>query len=237
MFMKTILVSGVFAIAVLGSANAQTAATANPCEVDSSKCAVGSLRTSAIDPADQYSPDQIAEIKNSPQTILDNYGYGGPDMANHVATAVTSDISTLDSILSIVPNARPTQTAGIGAGLAQAAQAYEAGAAATNEGEKAASIRSAEHIANKVAETGDQRLIASYAMSSPDQEVAAIGSPSLVGARSAGGPAGPSSEPGNFGPTEELPEPGGPQEPEEYFSSTITGSIGNSGLIPVSPTF
>ncbi len=237
MFSKAFMISGVLALFVLGPASAQNAATAEPCAVNSGACTAEPLRSSAIDPADQYSPDQIADIKNSPQTILDTYGYGGPEMANHVATAVTSDIGTLDSILSIVPNARPTQKAGIGAGLAQAAQAYEAGAAASTEEEKAASIRSAEHIANKVAESGDQRLIASYAMSSPDQAVAAIGSPSLVGAGSAGGPAGPSSEPGNFGPTEELPEPGASQEPEEYFSSTITGSIGNSGLVPVSPTF
>lgn len=68
-------------------------------------------------------PQQISQFQANPAAALAQYPDGGPELVSLIRDLMLTDPATLNSIMGMVPTAKPGQQSAIGTGLGQAAQA------------------------------------------------------------------------------------------------------------------
>lgn len=159
----------------------------------------------------------VASFRANPSQLLTQYPDGGPQMVNEVAGLVSTDRTTLTTIIALAKNANEDQRKAIGAALAQVAKAYAANNPAF-----------ANQIQQAVVTSGIPELAKAYASAAGETATASIG-----GGGAGGGPTGSGPPTGGANT--------GPDGPGSTFAvtqaSSLTGSVlgGGGGISQVSP--
>lgn len=68
-------------------------------------------------------PQQISQFQANPAATLAQYPDGGPELVSFIRDLILTDPATLNTVMGLVPTAKPGQQTAIGTGLGQAAQA------------------------------------------------------------------------------------------------------------------
>ena len=164
----------------------------------------------------QLSAQTIEAFKNNPAQLLQQFPDGGGALISRLRDLLASDSSTLEAILSLIPQLNAAQKSAFGAALAQAARLYVRADQAT-----------AAQIQQAIADTKDAELILAYTAAAGDQPIgAAGGAPGSAG--SSGGPVTTSG--GTLGGGGSIEGIGGGGVPTGQFSYTgsVTGSSGST---------
>ncbi|WP_407117221.1 hypothetical protein [Bradyrhizobium sp. LMG 9283] len=167
-------------------------------------------------PQRQLPATVISDFKASPNSLLQQYPTGGPQLISRVRDLGASDPTTLPGLIALLKDPATTkdQMRAIVGGLAQVARmAAQSDPAFANE------------IQTAIAGTGNQDVIAAYQAATGDVQIAATGGGAGGGGTGAGGPTG-SGGFANGGPGGSLGTFGG-----LHYATTITpnASAGVSG--------
>lgn len=167
-------------------------------------------------PQRQLPATVISEFKTAPNSLLQQYPTGGPQLISRVRDLGASDPTTLPGLIALLKDPATTkdQMRAIVGGLAQVARmAAQSDQAFANE------------IQAAIANTGNQDVIAAYQAATGDVQIAATGGGAGGGSSGAGGPTG-SGGFANGGPGGSLGTFGG-----LHYATTITpnASAGVSG--------
>ncbi|MDD1529430.1 hypothetical protein C7U92_20435 [Bradyrhizobium sp. WBOS7] len=142
-------------------------------------------------PQRQLPATVISDFKASPNSLLQQYPTGGPQLISRVRDLGASDPTTLPGLIALLKDPATTkdQMQGIVAGLAQVARmAAQSDQAYANE------------IQSAIAGTGNQDVIAAYQAATGDVAIAATGGAG-GGGTGAGGPTGNGFPTGGGGST------------------------------------
>ncbi|WP_448041496.1 hypothetical protein [Bradyrhizobium liaoningense] len=143
---------------------------------------IGSAASAAVYPPQRQLPAQvITEFKASPNSLLQQYPTGGPQLISRVRDLGASDPTTLPGLIALLKDSATTsdQIRAIVAGLAQVARmAAQQDQAYANE------------IQTAIAGTGNPDVIAAYQAATGDVAIAAAGGGAGGGGSGSGGPTG-----------------------------------------------
>jgi len=143
---------------------------------------ISSAASAAVYPPQRQLPATvISDFKASPNSLLQQYPTGGPQLISRVRDLGASDPTTLPGLIALLKDPATTkdQMRGIVAGLAQVARM----AASTDQAY-------ANEIQAAIATTGNQDVIAAYQAATGDVAIAATGGGAGGGGTGAGGPTG-----------------------------------------------
>jgi len=143
---------------------------------------ISSAASAAVYPPQRQLPATvISDFKASPNSLLQQYPTGGPQLISRVRDLGASDPTTLPGLIALLKDPATTkdQMRGIVAGLAQVARM----AASTDQAY-------ANEIQAAIAGTGNQDVIAAYQAATGDVAIAATGGGAGGGGTGAGGPTG-----------------------------------------------
>ncbi|SFP81250.1 hypothetical protein SAMN05216330_110205 [Bradyrhizobium sp. Ghvi] len=143
---------------------------------------ISTAASAAVYPPQRQLPAQtISDFKASPQSLLQLYPNGGPQMISRVRDLGASDPTTLPGLIALLkdPNTTKDQIKAIVGGLAQVARM----AASTDQA-------FANEIQTAIAGTGNADVIAAYQAATGDVQIAATGGGAGGGGTGAGGPTG-----------------------------------------------
>lgn len=132
-------------------------------------------------PQRQLPATVISEFKAAPNSLLQQYPTGGPQLISRVRDLGASDPTTLPGLIALLKDPATTkdQMRAIVGGLAQVARmAAQSDQAFANE------------IQAAIANTGNQDVIAAYQAATGDVQIAATGGGAGGGGTGAGGPTG-----------------------------------------------
>lgn len=145
---------------------------------------LSSAASAAVYPPQRQLPAQvISDFKGSPNSLLQQYPIGGPQLVSRVRDLGASDPTTLPGLIALLKDPATTkdQMRAIVAGLAQVARmAAQTDQAYGNE------------IQTAIANTGNADVIAAYQAATGDVAIAATGGGAGGGGTGAGGPTGTS---------------------------------------------
>ncbi|AMA59751.1 hypothetical protein [Bradyrhizobium sp. CCGE-LA001] len=132
-------------------------------------------------PQRQLPATVISEFKAAPNSLLQQYPTGGPQLISRVRDLGASDPTTLPGLIALLKDraTTPDQMRAIVGGLAQVARM-----AATSDPAFATEIQAA------IANTGNADVIAAYQAATGDVQIAATGGGAGGGGSGAGGPTG-----------------------------------------------
>ena len=132
-------------------------------------------------PQRQLAATVISDFKASPNSLLQQFPTGGPQLISRVRDLGASDPTTLPGLIALLKDPATTkdQMRGIVAGLAQVARM-----AASSDQAYANEIQAA------IANTGNADVIAAYQAATGDVQIAATGGGAGGGGSGAGGPTG-----------------------------------------------
>jgi hypothetical protein len=143
---------------------------------------ISSAASAAVYPPQRQLPATvISDFKASPNSLLQQYPTGGPQLISRVRDLGASDPTTLPGLIALLKDPATTkdQMRGIVAGLAQVARmAAQTDQAYANE------------IQAAIAGTGNADVIAAYQAATGDVAIAATGGGAGGGGTGAGGPTG-----------------------------------------------
>lgn len=143
---------------------------------------ITSAASAAVYPPQRQLPATvISEFKAAPNSLLQQYPTGGPQLISRVRDLGASDPTTLPGLIALLKDPATTkdQMRAIVGGLAQVARmAASADQAFANE------------IQAAIANTGNQDVIAAYQAATGDVAIAATGGGGGGGSSGAGGPTG-----------------------------------------------
>ncbi|MGL3111390.1 hypothetical protein [Bradyrhizobium sp. BR 1432] len=143
---------------------------------------ITSAASAAVYPPQRQLPAQIiSEFKASPNSLLQQYPTGGPQLISRVRDLGASDPTTLPGLIALLKDPATTkdQMRAIVGGLAQVARmAAQSDAAFANE------------IQTAIAGIGNPDVIAAYQAATGDVAIAATGGGAGGGGTGAGGPTG-----------------------------------------------
>ncbi|WP_128935759.1 hypothetical protein [Bradyrhizobium zhanjiangense] len=143
---------------------------------------ITSAASAAVYPPQRQLPAQIvSEFKASPNSLLQQYPTGGPQLISRVRDLGASDPTTLPGLIALLKDPATTkdQMRAIVGGLAQVARmAAQSDAAFANE------------IQTAIAGIGNPDVIAAYQAATGDVAIAATGGGAGGGSSGAGGPVG-----------------------------------------------
>ncbi|MBR0957317.1 hypothetical protein [Bradyrhizobium japonicum] len=143
---------------------------------------INSAASAAIYPPQRQLPvTVISDFKASPNSLLQQYPTGGPQLISRVRDLGASDPTTLPGLIALLKDSATTtdQMRAIVAGLAQVARmAAQQDQAYANE------------IQSAIAGTGNPDVIAAYQAATGDVAIAATGGGAGGGGTGAGGPTG-----------------------------------------------
>ncbi|SDH20373.1 hypothetical protein SAMN05216338_1006160 [Bradyrhizobium sp. Rc2d] len=143
---------------------------------------ITSAASAAVYPPQRQLPAQIiSEFKASPNSLLQQYPTGGPQLISRVRDLGASDPTTLPGLIALLKDPATTkdQMRAIVGGLAQVARmAAQSDAAFANE------------IQTAIAGIGNPDVIAAYQAATGDVAIAATGGGAGGGGSGAGGPVG-----------------------------------------------
>jgi len=145
---------------------------------------ISSAASAAVYPPQRQLPATvISDFKASPNSLLQQYPTGGPQLISRVRDLGASDPTTLPGLIALLKDPATTkdQMRGIVAGLAQVARM----AASTDQAY-------ANEIQAAIAGTGNADVIAAYQAATGDVAIAATGGGAGGGGTGAGGPTGTS---------------------------------------------
>ena len=145
---------------------------------------ISSAASAAVYPPQRQLPATvISDFKASPNSLLQQYPTGGPQLISRVRDLGASDPTTLPGLIALLkdPVTTKDQMRGIVAGLAQVARM----AASTDQAY-------ANEIQAAIAGTGNADVIAAYQAATGDVAIAATGGGAGGGGTGAGGPTGTS---------------------------------------------
>lgn len=143
---------------------------------------ISSAASAAIYPPQRQLPSTvITEFKAAPNSLLQQYPTGGPQLISRVRDLGASDPTTLTGLIALLKDPATTkdQMRAIVAGLAQVARM-----AASSDQAYANEIQAA------IAATGNADVIAAYQAATGDVAIAATGGGAGGGGSGAGGPTG-----------------------------------------------
>ncbi|MGY3038089.1 hypothetical protein ACVIIV_007259 [Bradyrhizobium sp. USDA 4354] len=143
---------------------------------------ISSAASAAIYPPQRQLPATvITEFKAAPNSLLQQYPTGGPQLISRVRDLGASDPTTLPGLIALLKDPATTkdQMRAIVGGLAQVARmAAQSDQAFANE------------IQAAIANTGNADVIAAYQAATGDVQIAATGGGGGGGSSGAGGPTG-----------------------------------------------
>ncbi|KRQ01512.1 hypothetical protein AOQ72_08585 [Bradyrhizobium yuanmingense] len=143
---------------------------------------ISSAASAAIYPPQRQLPATvISDFKAAPNSLLQQYPTGGPQLISRVRDLGASDPTTLTGLIALLKDraTTPDQMRAIVAGLAQVARmAAQSDQAYANE------------IQAAIANTGNADVIAAYQAATGDVAIAATGGGGGGGGSGAGGPTG-----------------------------------------------
>ncbi|MEZ2144646.1 hypothetical protein AAE026_20495 [Bradyrhizobium sp. DN5] len=143
---------------------------------------ITSAASAAVYPPQRQLPAQIiSEFKAAPNSLLQQYPTGGPQLISRVRDLGASDPTTLPGLIALLKDPATTkdQMRAIVGGLAQVARmAAQSDAAFANE------------IQTAIAGIGNPDVIAAYQAATGDVAIAATGGGAGGGGSGAGGPVG-----------------------------------------------
>lgn len=143
---------------------------------------ITSAANAAIYPPQRQLPATvISDFKAAPNSLLQQYPTGGPQLISRVRDLGASDPTTLPGLIALLKDraTTPDQMRSIVAGLAQVARmAAQSDQAYANE------------IQTAIAGTGNPDVIAAYQAATGDAQIAATGGGAGGGGSGAGGPTG-----------------------------------------------
>ncbi|WP_439358121.1 hypothetical protein [Bradyrhizobium sp. DASA03007] len=172
---------------------------------------ITSAASAAVYPPQRQLPAQIiSEFKASPNSLLQQYPTGGPQLISRVRDLGASDPTTLPGLIALLKDPATTkdQMRAIVGGLAQVARmAAQSDAAFANE------------IQTAIAGIGNPDVIAAYQAATGDVAIAATGGGGGGGSSGAGGPVG---NPGNSGGSSN----GAPSFGGFHYANTVSPNSG-----------
>src|SRR3984957_2146914 len=176
-------------------------------------------------PPSGHSAISVADFVANPGALLALYPFGGGSMVSDVRDLVTTDMQTVNPLLSLVATANTDQKNALGTGLGLAALDLE------RSNPQAASV-----IQNALVRLNDPTLLAAYAAVTGNQRLAAAGPGAGAGGGGESATGGAGVNGGIGGPTFLFPDFGTKNVADTFTFPSVTGGTPGTPNIPVSPS-